>query len=154
MKRSPIVSLHGKPPAIHPQSPMSDVSDAMNMDSSPAKYPVLEVEALFRVCFGLLDLVDWFIPLDLVLAGVGSSICRLVLGPSFRVCWGFVLLVFLGPTCKSVLKKERKELFPLNERIVEDLDFGMAMSDFLMIFPSDSSTVDFVEYIIFWPSCL
>ena len=42
----------------------------------------------------------------------------------------------------------------MNERIVEDLDFGMAMSDFLIIFPSDNSTVDFVEFIFFWPSCL
>ena len=149
MKRSLIISLHGKSLAVHSQPLMSDVSDGMNIDSSPAKYPVLEVEALFRVRFGLLALVGWFIPLDLVVTGVGSSICRLVLGPSFRVCWGFVLLVFLGPTCKSVLIKEGKEIFPLNERIVEDEDFGMAMSDFLMIFPSDRSTVDFVEFIIF-----
>ena len=154
MKRSLIIFLHGKPPAIHSQSLMSDVSDGMNMDSSPARYQVLKVETLFRVRFGLLDLVGWFIPLDLVVTGVGSSICRLVLGPSFRVCWGFVLLVFLGPTYKSVLIKEGKQIFPLNERIVQDLDFGMAMSDFLMIFPSDSSTVDFVEFNFFWPSCL
>ena len=62
---------------------MSDVSDGMNMNSSPANYPVLDVEALFRVRFDLLGLVGWFIPLDLVETGVGSSICRLVLGPSF-----------------------------------------------------------------------
>ena len=48
-----------------------------------------------------------------------------------------------------MLEKEGKEIFPLNERIVEDLDFGTAMSDFLMIFPSESSTVDFVEFITF-----
>ena len=149
MKLSLVIYLHGAPPAINSQSLMSDVSDGMYMDSSPAKYRVLEVEALFRVHFGLLDLVGWFIPLDLVVTRVGSSICRLVLGPSFRVCWGFVLLVFLGPTCKSVLIKKGIEMFPLKERIVEDLDFGMAMSDFLMIFASDSSTVDFVEFIIF-----
>ena len=119
------------------------------MDSTHAKYPVFEVEALFRFCFDLLSLVGCFIPLDLVVTGVRDSVCRPVLGPGFRVCWGFDLLVFLGPTCKSMLEKERKEIFRLNERIVEDLDFGMAMSNFLMIFPSDSSTVDFVEFIIF-----
>ena len=72
MKRSLIISLHGKPPAIHSQSLMSDVSDGMNMDSSPAKYLVLEVEALFRARFDFL--VGWFIPLDLVVTGVGCSI--------------------------------------------------------------------------------
>ena len=149
MKRFLITSLHGKPPAIHSQSLMSDVSDGMNMDSSPAKYPVFEDKALFRFRFDLLSLVGCFIPLDLVVTGVRHSVCRPVLGPGFRVCWGFDLLVFLGPTCKSMLKKEGKEIFPLNERVVEDLDFGMAMSDLLMIFPSDSSTVDFVEFIIF-----
>ena len=149
MKRFLIISLHGKPPAIHSQSLISDVSDGMNMDSSPAKYPVFEVEALFRFSFDLLSLVGCFIPLDLVVTGVRDSVCRLVLGPGFRVCCGFDLLVFLGPTCKSMLEKAAKKIFPLNERIVEDLDFGMAMSNFLMIFPSDSSTVDFVEFIIF-----
>ena len=110
---------------------------------------MFEVEALFWFRFDLLSLVGCFIPLDLVVTGVRDSVCRPVLGPGFRVCCGFDLLVFVGPTCKSILEKEGKEIFPLNERIVEDLEFGMVMSDFLMIFPSDSSTVDFVEFIIF-----
>ena len=149
MKRFLIISLHGKHPAIHSQSLMSDVSDGMNMDSSPAKYPVFEVEALFRFRFDLLNLVGCFVPLDLVVTGVKDSVCRPVLVSGFRVCCVFALFVFLGPTFKSLLEKEGNEIFPSNERIVEDLDFGMAMSDFLMIFPSDSSTVDFVEFIIF-----
>ena len=66
----------------------------------------------------------------------------------FRVCCVFDLFVFLGPTCKSMLEKEGKGIFPLNERIVEDLDFGMAMSDFLMIFPLDSSTVILLSLLL------
>ena len=53
MRRSLIMSLQEKPPAIHSQSLMSDVSDGMIMESIPARYSVLEVEALFRVCLGL-----------------------------------------------------------------------------------------------------
>ena len=93
---------------MHSQSLMSDVSDGMNMDSSAAKHLVLEVEALFRFRFDLLSLVGCFITLDLVVTGVRDSVCRPVLGPGFRVCCGFDLFVFLGPTCKSMLEKEGK----------------------------------------------
>ena len=125
---------------------MSDVSDGMNMDSSPAKYPVFEVEALFRFRFDMLNLIGCFIPLDLVVTGVKDYVCHPVSVSGFRVCCVFDLFVFLGPTCKSMLEKEGKEIFSLNERIEEDLDCGMAMSNFLMIFPSDSSTVEFIIF--------
>ena len=149
MKRFLIIYLHGKPPAIHSQSLMSDVSDGINIDSSPARYPVFNVEALFWFFFDLLDFEGWFVPLDLVVTGVSDTVCLPGLVSGFRVCCVFDLYDFLGPTCKSALEKKGKEIFPLNERIVEDLDFGMAMTDFLIIFPSDYSTVDFVEFIIF-----
>ena len=37
IERSLIISLQGKPPAIHSQSIRSDVSDGINIDSSQAK---------------------------------------------------------------------------------------------------------------------
>ena len=40
------------------QSLLSDLSDGMNLDSSPAKNPVFEVVALFRVGLLLVGLVD------------------------------------------------------------------------------------------------
>ena len=111
MKRFLIISLHGKPPAIQSQSLISDVSDRMNRDSSPAKYPVFEVEALFWFRFDLLNLVGCFVPLDLVVTGVKDSVCRPVLVSGFRVCCVFDLFVFLEPTCKSLLEKREKRYF-------------------------------------------
>ena len=40
-------------------------------------------------------------------------------------------------------------MFPLKDRVVDEFDSGITMSDFLMIFPSDSSTVVFDEFIFF-----
>ena len=45
-------------------------------------------------------------------------------------------------------------MFLLKERIEDELDFGKAMSDFLMFFPLDNSTVDLDAFIIFWLSGL
>ena len=96
MRRSLITSLQGKRPAIHSQSLMSDVSDRMNIDSSPAKYPALEVEALFRVGLFLVALSDCLDTLVLVLlSDVADAVCCLVVGPIFLVCEGFGFEVFL-----------------------------------------------------------
>ena len=71
------------------------------------------------------------------------------MGLFFFVCEDFGFEVFLEPTCKSEIGNGGKEIFPLKERIAVELHFGIAMSDFLMIFPSDNSTVDFDAFIIF-----
>ena len=48
--------------------------------------------------------------------------------------------------CSSGLGSNGKEIFPLRGRIVDEFDFGSAMSDLLMIFPSDSSNVVFEAF--------
>ena len=49
-----------------------------------------------------------------------------------------------------MIENDGKEIFPLKERIEDNLDFGIAISDFLMIFPLDNFSVDFDLFIIFW----
>ena len=45
-------------------------------------------------------------------------------------------------------------MFPLKGLILVEFDLGIAMSDFCMIFPSDNSTVEVDEFIIFLLSSL
>ena len=89
-----------------------------------------------------------------------SSLCccrsgRFCLLSCLRACFScLVSVVFLEPTSKSKLGNNGKEVFPLKERVVDEFDFvrAMAMSDFLIIFPSDNSTVVFDAFIVFWLS--
>ena len=41
-------------------------------------------------------------------------------------------------------------MLPLKDRIFKEFDLGIAMTDFLIIFPSDNSTVVLDVFIIFW----
>ena len=155
MRRSLITSLQGKPPAIHSQSLLSDLSDGMNIDLLHAKYPALEIVALFRVDLILVTLLEWFDTLVLVLlSDVADFVSCLVFGPVFLVCESFGFGVFLEPTWKSEIGNVGKEILSLIERSEDELDFEIAMSDFLMIFPLDNSSVDFDVFIIFWLRCL
>ena len=103
-----------------------------------------------RVCLLLAGLVEELDTLVLVLlSDVADSVRNLVFGLVFLVGWDFALAIRFEPASKSGLGKNGKEMFPLKDRVMDELDFGIAMSDFLMIFPSDSSTVVFDEFIFF-----
>ena len=90
-----------------------------------------------RVDLLLAGLVEGLDTIVLVLLSeVANSVCSLVFGPVFLIKCGFDLVVFFEPTSKSGLGRNGKEIFPLGDRVVDEFDFGSAMSDFLMIFPS------------------
>ena len=74
---------------------------------------------------------------------MASSFCCLVFVPVFLIGSGFDLIIFFEPTTKSGLGSDGKEIFSLKDRVVDDFDFGSAISDFLMTFPSDRCTVVF-----------
>ena len=90
----------------------------------------------------------------LLLSEIANSVCSLVFGPVFLIGCDFDLIVFFKSTLKPGLGSKGKEIFPLKDRVVDELDFGSAMSDFLMIFLSDSSTVVFEAFITFCLSSL
>ena len=103
-----------------------------------------------RVDLLLARLIEGLAILVLVLLSeLANSVCSLVFGPVFLIGCDFDLIVFLKPTLKPGLENKGKEMFPLKDRVVDELDFVSAMSDFLMIFLSDSSTVVFEAFIIF-----
>ena len=85
---------------------------------------------------------------------MADFVCCLVFGPIFLVGRIFGLIILLEPNSKSKLRNDGKEIFLLKERVVDELDFGRARSDFLLIFLLDNSTVVFDVFIIFSLSCL
>ena len=100
------------------------------------------VEFLDRVGCLREGVVDDFDALVLVLLSeVANSICFLVFGPCFLDGFGFHGFARLVPTSTSALGKYGKYMLPLKDRILEKFDFGRAMSDFPMIFPSNNSAV-------------
>ena len=60
-----IMSLQGKPPAVQSQSLMSDISDGVIIDSSPARWPAYDVVSLFRVGLLVTGFEDGFDNLNL-----------------------------------------------------------------------------------------